>query len=137
MLVERFSHVMAYWLVAGGLALIGVIASIVVTVKEHEEEVVEQQTAKADTEELISDATAQALAQTPVALIGAVMTMPGGAAGALSAVRLLGRNWPLVLLLVMIGALFWPTEDASGEEDVVVGRKPNGTDDHMPSALRH
>jgi hypothetical protein len=137
MLVERFGHIMAYWLVAGGLALIGVIASIVVSVKEHEEEVVEQQAAKNDTEELVGDATAQALAQTPIALLGAVMTMPGGAAGALSAARLLGRNWPLVLFLVMIGALFWPTEDASGEEDVVVGRKPNGTDDHMPSALRH
>ena len=61
MLVERFGHVMAYWLVAGGLALIGVIASIVVSVKEHEEEVVEQQAAKTDTEELVSDATAQAL----------------------------------------------------------------------------
>jgi hypothetical protein len=137
MLVERFGHVMAYWLVAGGLALIGVIASIVVTVKEHEEEVVEQQTAKADTEELISDATVQALAQTPVALLGAVMTMPGGAAGALSAVRLLGRNWPLVLLLVMIGALFWPTEHAAAEEDAVVGHKPNGSDDHVPSAQMH
>jgi hypothetical protein len=29
--------------------------------------------------------------------------------------RILGRNWPLVLLLVMIGALFWPT-DGSPEE---------------------
>jgi hypothetical protein len=65
------------------------------------------------------------------------MTMPGGAAGALSAARLLGRNWPLVLFLVMIGALFWPTEDARADKDVVVGRKPNGSDDHMPSALRH
>ena len=71
MLVERFGHVMAYWLVAGGLAVIGVIASIVVSVKEHEEEVVEQQAAKTDTEDLVSDATAQALAQTPVALLGA------------------------------------------------------------------
>ncbi len=35
MLVERFGHVMAYWLVAGGLALVGVIATIVVSVKEH------------------------------------------------------------------------------------------------------
>ena len=121
MLVERFGHVMAYWLVAGGLAVIGVIASIVVSVKEHEEEVAEQQAAKTDTEELVSDATAQALAQTPIALLGALMTIPGGAAGALSAARLLGRNWPLVLLLVMIGALFWPTEDAPAEEDVVVG----------------
>jgi hypothetical protein len=50
--------------------------------------------------------------------------MPGGAAGALSAARLLGRNWPLVVLLVMIGALFWPTENT--DEDVVMG-KPNRT----------
>jgi hypothetical protein len=47
------------------------------------------------------------------------MTMPGGAAGALSAARLLGRNWPLVLFLVMIGALFWPTDVSSSEEDAV------------------
>ena len=137
MLVERFGHVMAYWLVAGGLALIGIIASVAVSVKEHEEEATEQQAAKSDTEELVSDATAQALAQTPVALLGALATMPGGAAGALSAARLLGRNWPLVLLLVMIGALFWPIERVPAEGDGVVTRKPNGSDDHMPSALRH
>ena len=105
--------------------------------KEREAEVVEQQAAKIDAQPLVSDATAQAIAQTPVALLGAVMTMPGGAAGVLSAARVLGRNWPLVLLLVMIGALFWPTVDAPAEEDVVVGCKPNGSDDYMPSALRH
>jgi Na+/melibiose symporter-like transporter len=138
MLVERFGHVMAYWMVAGGLALIGVIATIVVSVKEHEEEVVEQQVAKTDTEELVGDATAQALAQTPVALIGALMTMPGGATGALSAVRLLARNLPLVLLLVGIGALFWPTKhDATSEDEFDGVRKPNGSDEDMPSALRH
>ena len=138
MLVERFGHVMAYWLVAGGLALIGVIASIVVSVKEHEEEVAEQQAAKADTEEVVTDATAQAIVQTPIALLGALMSMPGGAAGALSAVRLLARNLPLVLLLVGIGALFWPTkQDAPYEDEFDAVRKPNGSDDHMPSALRH
>jgi hypothetical protein len=137
MLAERFGHVIAYWLVAGGLALIGVIASIVVSVKEREEESAEQQAAKTDTEEVVSDATAQALAQTPIALLGAVMTMPGGAAGALSAARLLGRNWQLVLLLAMIGALFWPTENASADEDVVAIRNPNGPDDHMASVMRH
>jgi hypothetical protein len=136
MLVERFGHVMAYWLVAGGLALIGGIASIFVSVKEHEEEVVEQQAARTDTEELVSDTTAQALAQTPIALLGAVMTMPGGAAGALSAARMLGRNWPFVLFLVMIGALFGP-EHALADEDAVGGRRPDGSDDDMPSALRH
>lgn len=137
MLVERFGHVMAYWLVAGGLALIGVIASIVVSVKEREEQAAEQQVAKTDTGEVVSDATAQALAQAPIALLGAAMTMPGGAAAALSAARVLGRNWPLVLLLAMIGALFWPTEDAPVDEDVAAARKPNGADEHMPSALRH
>jgi hypothetical protein len=138
MLVERFGHIKAYGLVAGGLALIGVVASIVVSVKEHEEEVAEQQATKTDTEEVVGDATAQALVQTPIALLGALMTMPGGSAGALSAVRLLARNLPLVLLLVMIGTLFWPTKEGETpqHESDALG-KPNGADDHMPSALRH
>jgi hypothetical protein len=138
MLVDRFGHVMAYWLVAGGLALIGVIASIVVSVKEHEQEVAEQQATKTDTEEVVSDATAQALVQTPIAVLSALMTLPGGSAGALSAVRLLARNLPLVLLLVMIGMLFWPTKEGErlqDEHDTL--RTPNGPDDHMPSTLRH
>ena len=119
----------------GGLAL---IASIVVSVKEHEEEVAEQQATKTETEGVVSDATAQALVQTPIALLGALMTMPGGSAGALSAVRLLARNLPLGLLLVMIGMLFWPTKVGGrlqDEHDAL--RKPNGTDDPMPSTLRH
>jgi hypothetical protein len=137
MLVERFGHVIAYWLVAGGLAVIGLVASLVVTVKEHEEEVAEQEAAKTDTEEVVSEATAQALVQTPIALIGGLMTMPGGAAGALSAARLLGRNWPLVLLLVVIGGLFWPTKDAAEEgEAEAAGTKPNGSEE-MPSTMRH
>jgi hypothetical protein len=138
MLVERFGHVMAYWLVAGGLALIGGIASIVVSAKEHEEEAVEQQAAKADTEEVVSDATAQALAQTPTALLGALMTMPGGATDALSAMRMLARNLPLVLLLVGIAALFWPTnQDEAAEDQFDAVRKSNGSDEDMPSSLRH
>jgi hypothetical protein len=52
--------------------------------------------------------------------------MPGGATSALKVARILGRNYPLVLLLVLIGALFWPTENKA--EDAVVGaeQKPNG-----------
>ena len=61
MLVERFGHVTGYWLVAGGLAAIGIVAAITVSVKEHEEEVAEQQAEQSDTEEVISDATAQAM----------------------------------------------------------------------------
>ena len=51
MLVERFGHVTAYWLLAGGLAAIGIIAAIVVSVKEHEEEKAEQLAEHADTGE--------------------------------------------------------------------------------------
>ena len=68
--------------------------------------------------------------QTPIALLGALMTLPGGSAGALSAVRLLARNLPLVLLLVMIGMLFWPTKEGErlqDEHDAL--RTPNGPDD--------
>jgi hypothetical protein len=119
MLVQRFGHVTAYWLVAGGLAAIGIAAAIAVGVKEHEEEVAEQQAEQSGTEEVISDATAQAMMQAPLALLGAVFTMPGGATTALQAARILGRNYPLVLLLVLIGALFWPTQTTA--EDAVAG----------------
>ena len=91
--------------------------------KEHEEEVAEQKAEQADTGEVASDATAQAMVQAPLALLGALISSPGGAAGAFKVARVLGRNFPLVLLLVMIGALFWPTENqdakvsAEGAED--------------------
>src|SRR5262249_62152855 len=37
MLVDRFGHVTAYWIMAARLAILGVLAAIVVSVKEHEE----------------------------------------------------------------------------------------------------
>jgi hypothetical protein len=116
MLVERFGHVTAYWIMAGGLAILGVLAAIVVSLKEHEEQVAEDKAQHADTPELVSDAAAQAIVQAPVALLGALFTTPGGATSAFQVARLLGRNLPLVALLVIIGALFWPAPDAKGEE---------------------
>ena len=47
--------------------------------------------------------------QAPVALLGALVTAPGGITTVLKIARVLGRNYPLVLLLVMIGALFYPS----------------------------
>jgi hypothetical protein len=123
MLVQRFGHVTAYWLVAGGLAAIGIVAAIAVGMREHEEAAAEQQAEQSDTEEVISDATAQAMMQSPLALLGAVFTLPGGTTTALNVARILGRNYSLVLLLVLIGALFWPTE--SKAEDAAE-QKPNG-----------
>jgi hypothetical protein len=97
MLVERFGHVTGYWLVAAGLVAIGIVAAITVSVKVHEEDVAEQQAEQSDTEEVVSDATAQAMMQAPIALLGAAFTMPGGATAALNVARILGRNYPLVL----------------------------------------
>jgi len=56
--------------------------------------------------------------QAPIALLGAAFTAPGGVTTALKVARILGHNFPLVLLLVTIGALFWPTERP---EDTVAG----------------
>src|SRR5262245_42290112 len=138
MLVERFGQVMAYWMVAGGLAIIGVVAAAVVSVKEQEVEEAEQAAQDADTGDIVSEATAQAVVQTPIALLGALFSLPGGPASALGIARVLGRNYPLVLLLVMIGALLWPSEDAgSSDEQVDTVSTPNGADDHLPSALQH
>jgi hypothetical protein len=123
MLVERFGHVTGYWIMAGGLAAIGIIASIIVSVKEHEEDVAEQKAEQADTKEVVSEATAEAMLQVPVALLGAVFTAPGGATTALAVARVLGRNYPLVLLLVLIGALFWPARTEAVEN---LGTPPNG-----------
>jgi hypothetical protein len=51
----------------------------------------------------------------------------------LKAARLLGRNWPLVLLLVLIGMLYWPGSEAevAEPEEREAPRKPNGA--HPPS----
>ena len=135
MLVEHFGHVMAYWMVAGGLAAIGIVAAAAVSVKEREEEEAEQAAQDTDTGDVVSEATAQAVVQTPIALLGALFSVPGGAASALSIARVLGRNFPLVLLLVMIGALFWPSGPSDEQVDTI--RRPNGADDHVPSALSH
>lgn len=137
MLVERFGQVTAYWLVAGGLAAIGIAAAAAVSVKEQEEEETERLAEQADTGDVVSEAAAQAAVQTPIALLGALFSMPGGASSALSVARLLGRNFPLVLLVVMIGALFWPTEETGPAGANADAPRPNGADDHMPSALRH
>jgi hypothetical protein len=129
MLVERFGHVTGYWIMAGGLAAIGIGAAIAVSVKEHEEEAADQKAEQADTGEVVSDATAEAMVQAPLALLGALFSAPGGAAGAFKIARVLGRNFPLVLLLVMIGALFWPTD----RQDSEVGSAETRPDGFRPA----
>ncbi len=134
MLVQRFGYVAGYWIMAAVLAAIGVIAAIIVSVKEHEEKVAEKKAEAADTTQLFSHATGQAMMQAPLALLGALASTPGGVTSVLKLARTLGRNFPLVLLLVMIGALFWPTENESEEPFVDKAELPP---DSFERADRH
>jgi uncharacterized membrane protein len=112
MLVQRFGHTAAYWMMAGGLVAIGVIAAIAVRVKEHEEEVAEERAEQTEGAGLLDGATGQAMLQAPLALLAAASAVPGGATTILKAARVLGRNYPVVLLVGLIGLLFWPTRNS-------------------------
>ena len=127
-LVNQYGYVTGYLLMAGGLAAVGVIAAIAVSFKEHGEEVADQAAEEADTPSVASDVAAQA----PLALLGALFTMPGGASSALKVAQVLGRNFPLVLLLVLVGALFWPSEE--GEDIETMRPRPNGFEPPAPGA---
>jgi hypothetical protein len=130
MLVERYGSQVAYWLVAGAFTVLGAVAMLVVTVKEQEEEVAEAEAVAADTPEVAKEVAMQA----PLALLSALLASPMGPTSAFGIARLLGRNLPLVLLLVVAGFLLWPRvpgtegETAEGEPpaDKPPAPKPNG-----------
>lgn len=143
-LVESFGSITAYGIMAAGFAAIGLIAAVAVTVKEQEEVVADAAAEENDTAGMATDAAAQAAVQLPLALLGTLLTTPLGPGAALGGVKMLGRNLPLVLLLALLGFLFWPTKpgtETSGdaqadapepEEAPGVVRKPNGG--HWPAA---
>lgn len=126
MLVQRFGHTAAYWTMAGGLVLVGVIAAIVVRAKEHEQKVAEERAEQVDSKDVLSDSASQALLQAPLALVGAASALPGGATTILKGLRILGRNYPVVLLAGLIGLLFWPTSQRAADAEAAAERKPNG-----------
>jgi hypothetical protein len=128
MFVQYFGHVTAYWVMAGGLAAIGAIAAMAVSAKEHQEEIADVDAEHADTKEMVSEVAVQA----PLALLGALFSLPGGTSAALSMTKAVGRNWPLAVLLALIGALFVPTPTETTSE---VGLRPNGfhpSPDNLP-----
>jgi hypothetical protein len=76
-----------------------------VSAREQKEEVADQQAEAADTSKIATEAATQA----PLAILGGLLTLPSGGATALKMAQLLVRNYPLVLLMALIGVLFWPT----------------------------
>jgi hypothetical protein len=127
MLTERFGHQNAYFMVAGGFTVIGLLAALVVRTKEHDEV-----TAEAHAADVATDTAAAAAVQMPLALLGILFSSPVGPSSILSLVRGIGRNLPLVLLLAGIGMLFWPknsaevSESAAAEFTPPAGLRPNG-----------
>jgi hypothetical protein len=115
-LSARYGAITAYWSMAGVLGLLGVIAALTVSAKENREEAADQEAEKNDTGATVSAATADALSQAPLAALSAVFAVPGGPGAALSAARIVGRNWPLAILLVLIGALFYPVRRSADDE---------------------
>lgn len=134
MLVERYGAVAGYWMVAGGFTAIGLIAALVVAMKEQEEQVADTQAEKTDTSEVANEAMTQAATQAPLALLGALLTTPlgptalaGGANALAGGARMFARNIPLIVLLAALAFLVWPAT-ASGTPDTDAAA-PDGPDD--------
>lgn len=135
MLVDRFGVINACWTVAGGFALIGLVATFVMTTKEHEEEVAEKEAEKTDTAGIAIEVATQAAVQAPLALLGALLSTSLGPATVAGVAKIVARNIPLVVLLALISLLFWPAEPALETTDTDtpgLGGKPNGA--HPPAA---
>ena len=78
---------------------------------------------------------AVAAAELPLALLGAFMSSTSGPASAAGAVRLVGRNLPLVLFAAALGFLVWPRSAAQAPVEGIDGHamggnipQPNGVD---------
>jgi hypothetical protein len=128
MLIERFGHREAYFMIAGGFLAIGLVAALIVRTKEQDEAIAEEKAGQEDTADVATDAAAAAAAQMPLALLGTLFTSPAGPTSVLGLARLLGRNLPLVVLLVAMGVLFWPKPTGETETEADAGdvRQSNG-----------
>jgi hypothetical protein len=139
MLVDRYGQVTAYWIMAAALALIGAMASLVVSVKEQEEEAAEEAAAEtADTTAASATAAvAEAAAQNPMALLTMLSALPMGPASLVPALRLLARNLPLVVLLAAITFVLWPSEKAEAEQQTAAGESPEGSETAAAPSTGH
>lgn len=127
-LIDQYGAQMAYWLLAGGFTLIGVIGAAIVSLKEQEAEqpIVEE---KAEQNESGPLSVAEgALAPIAAALIP-LLTSPLGFGGTFKVGKWALRNTPLIVLAAVLTMLFWPTgrsavEEMTGESSPEPGLSP-------------
>jgi hypothetical protein len=115
MLVEQFGHRNAYFIVASGFGAIGLLGAFIVWTSEQDEVIAAERAAQAKATGVTTDAALTGAIQMPLALLGGLVSSPAGPASVLGLARLVGRNLPLVLLLIAMGALFWPKPSAGTE----------------------
>ena len=116
-LTERFGARNALWMLAGGFCAIGLLAAFAVTMKEQQEEMQaeDQQRSEGGIGGMTSAAASEAATQLPAALLSAFMQNPSGLSSLsglseLPVARTVSRHMPLLLLLLLVGLLLWPTE---------------------------
>ena len=130
-LVDKLGSLYAYLTIGGAFTLIGLMAALVVSVKEQEEEAAETKVEATDTASVATDAVSQAAVQAPLALLGTLFA-PAGPAMLAGGTKALARNIPLVVLLALIGMLFWPTGEKAQAEDA---SEANGAYPPVPNGL--
>src|SRR5262245_34412393 len=137
-LTARLGASKAFWIMAAGFCLVGLVAGLVVSLRERETAAAEAQQAAESGQsdlgelgEMASEAASQAAGHLPLGLLAPLLASPS--ASVLATVRLLGRNLPLVLLLGLIVLLFSSTEETgrpADEED----ENPNAPGERQPAA---
>jgi hypothetical protein len=130
-LVDKLGSLYAYLTIGGAFTLIGLMAALVVSVKEQEE-AAETKVEATDTASVATDAAAQAAVQAPLALLGTLFATPAGPAMLAGGTKALARNIPLVVLLALIGMLFWPVDEKAQAEDAA---ETNGAYPPVPNGL--
>ena len=126
MLIDRFGSIAAFWMLAGGFILIGLVATRVATVKEQGEEKAEKRVVTQDAARAATGAAAQFAMQGLLALLGVVLSTPPRSATLAAGAKKVLRNIPPLVLLALLALLFWPNlpEGDAEEADIGLG-KPN------------
>jgi hypothetical protein len=135
-LVERYGEVTAYWIMAAGFAVSGVVAMLAVSTNEREKEVAEEQVEQNDAARVAPDATAQATLEAALALLAAGLATPLGRDTVAAGTKMAASNMPLIILLALIALLFWPVAPTSEtpdlDDEATRTPRPNGA--HQPSS---
>ena len=135
MLIDRYGAVAACWMVAGVFVVIGLVATLIVTLDERGREIAERRAAELDAARA---ASARAAAQAPMMLLGALLSTSVGPGVVAGGAKALLRNLPLVALTGLIALLMKSSTSsaATNTDSASAGGKSNGAQS-PPTDLRH